>query len=66
MESSLKDEVRLMAQTCEAVYVRVPEAIQVPSASMGRGTCGNGKESGKWDAVLVPTHGTTCAREGRL
>jgi hypothetical protein len=35
MESSLKDEVRLMAETCEAVYARIPEAMQVPSASDG-------------------------------
>jgi len=31
-----------------------------------RCTCGNCEGSGKWDAAVVPTHGTTCAREGRL
>ena len=44
--------MRVIARTSEAIYIRIPEALQAPSA-FGPCSCGHCNGSGKWDTLTV-------------
>jgi hypothetical protein len=47
--------MRILARTADAVYIRIPEALQVPSGfADGQCSCGRCDGSGKWDTLVVP------------
>jgi hypothetical protein len=57
MENLLKG-MRLIAQTNDAIYIRIPTVLQAPGAFTGGDcSCGHCDGSGNLDTLMVPTHG---------
>jgi hypothetical protein len=57
-ETNLLNGMRVIAQTDDAVYLRIPKELQVESDfAGGQCSCGHCDGSGKWDTLVVPTHG---------
>lgn len=47
--------MRVIARTKEAIYMRIPEALQAPSTFADDNcTCGSCDGSGKWDTIQIP------------
>jgi hypothetical protein len=53
--TNILNGMTVIARTADAVYLRIPADLQVPSAFAGKCTCGNCDGSGKWDTLVIGT-----------